>query len=96
MLRVRGVSRRQTFAPIGYIRTTWLAWSLRDNPHLGNTVDIATFAGHLHIVSVIEPNIIAAGSEPVIANRAKRAAILGAGGPMSVGPRQAFYEREIF
>jgi hypothetical protein len=30
---------------------------------------------------VIEPNIIAAASEPVIANRAKRVAILGAGGP---------------
>jgi hypothetical protein len=51
------------------------------NPNFGNALDIGTFAGHLHIVPVIEPNIIAAASEPVIANRAKRVAILGAGGP---------------
>jgi len=42
----------------------------------------STSAGDIsHIVSVIEPNIIAAASESVIANSAKRAAILGAGGP---------------
>jgi hypothetical protein len=47
-----GVSRRQTFARVGYIRTTSLAWSLRNSPHLGNTVDIGAFARHLQIASL--------------------------------------------